>query len=127
MYIFSIMLYQLTISISRIQYGTSYILEPYVKTCQLLIWSQTLANEKTYIINELECKLFPSLCIPCLNHLKVETCLTCSFDDPLYTLIIMLNRLSDMSASTQESSLKNGEIVIMIFFSVTNLRIWKQA
>lgn len=64
MYIFSIMLYQLTISISRIQYGASYILEPYVKTCQLLIWCQTLANEKTYIIIELECKLFPPLCIP---------------------------------------------------------------
>ena len=45
----------------------------------------------------------------------------------MYNLIIMLNRLSDMSASIQESSLKNEEIVIMIFFSVTNLRIWKQA
>ena len=49
---FSIILYRLTWWISRIQYGDSFTLEPLLTTCQLWIWCQTLANEKTCYVRK---------------------------------------------------------------------------
>jgi hypothetical protein len=47
---FSIILYQLTCWISRIQYSGSFALEPLATTCRLWIWRQTLCNQKTRVL-----------------------------------------------------------------------------